>query len=206
MYRSPVMSCPYLTVALVSLTLFVMASCARPMHGARHATSCAQPSADDVHPFDSSATASFKGQYRITLVSDWEEEAGRAVTGTLALQSTDTLHQFYERGIMGQWRRSGNRVAWGWADIVPGKVTLPWSADPAARDPEHPGVLLHSTGRLELGVWRGLDGSSTTLMVRTVGPLGFAGTWNSDLGVAVIDKDGRQLANPHGHFCAESEQ
>jgi hypothetical protein len=83
-------------------------------------------------------------------------------------------------------------------------MTIPWVADPAARDPEHPGVLLHSSGALELGVWRGLDGSSTTLMVRTLSRRGFAGTWNSDLGIVAIHKEGRRLANPHGHFCAES--
>jgi hypothetical protein len=63
-------------------------------------------------------------------------------------------------------------------------------------------VLFHSNGLLELGVWRGLGGSTVSLMVRSASSTGFAGTWNSDLGIIVLIRDGRRLPNPHGHFCA----
>ena len=37
-----------------------------------------------------------------------------------------------------------------------------------SRKPLSPGVVLHSNGALEFGVWRGTDGASTTLTVRSV--------------------------------------
>jgi hypothetical protein len=127
------------------------------------------------------------------------------MTGQLTLQPTDTLHQFYEWSPLGRWHRTGNRPLWGWAQLRTANIDVPWTADPSSRDPDHPGVLVHSRGALELGVWRGADGSSTTLAIRTVSGSGFAGTWGSDLGIVVNIRDGRRLPNPHGHFCAHRE-
>jgi hypothetical protein len=81
-------------------------------------------------------------------------------------------------------------------------VTVPWTADPSSHDVDRPGVLLHATGRLELGVWRGFDGSSTNLAVLGVSPHGFSGRWSSDLGIVQIVEQGRVLPNPNGYFCA----
>ena len=133
-------------------------------------------------PFDSTLAASLPGYYRLTLVSDWEDEAGQAVSGTLVLQPTDTLHRFYERVFTGQWRRIGSRVAWGWSDIDLRGTSMASSAAPGGVDPDHPGVWVHSKGKLELGVWRGLDGSSTTLELKSVAREGFLGSWDSDVG------------------------
>jgi hypothetical protein len=135
------------------------------------------------------------------MVSDWEDERGRSTRGRLELRQTDTLHQFYEQTPFGR-RRRGNRLLWGWSQIDSKTPTIPWSADPASRDPEHPGVLVHASGALEFGVWRGLDGSSTTLKIERITDTGFSGIWGSDLGIMVFIRDGRELANPHGHFCA----
>jgi hypothetical protein len=156
----------------------------------------------DGRPFDSTTAGQLAGIYDLRLVSDWEQEAGRWTHGRLDLWPTDTLHQFYELGVIGRGRHSGNRPLWGTAQLPAKKISIPLTADPAARDPDHPGVLLHSNGSLELGVWRGFDGSSTTLHIDRVGALGFAGTWDSDLGIMVLMGDGRRLPNPHGHFCA----
>lgn len=166
---------------------------------------CSSIPAADQRPFDSTRALSLTGRYRLILVSDWEDEAGRSLSGELTLQPTDTLHHSFERTELGPWRRAGSRPLWGWADLRPGKIDVPWTADPASRDPDHPGVLLHSNGALELGVWRGLDGSSTTLGIRTVSTSGFAGAWSSDLGIAAYIRDGQRLPNPHGHFCAHRE-
>jgi hypothetical protein len=199
------MSCQHTRARIVALSLFAGAACFGPVHLGRKANRCDLAVSDSTQPFDSSSAAALAGRYRLTLISDWEDEAGHGASGTLTLQPTDTLHQFYEPIFTGRWRRSGNRPLWGWANLDPGNLTVPWEADPAARNPDHPGVLLHSNGALELGVWRGMDGSSTTLTVRTLSRRGFAGTWDSDLGIMVLIKDGRRLANPHGHFCAQRE-
>ena len=145
---------------------------------------------------------SLAGHYRLTVVSDWEDESGRAASGPLTLQPSDTLHQFYEHGFNRRWYRRGNRPLWGWAELRRKGVMIPWSADPASRDPEHPGVLVHSTGVMELGVWRGNDGSNVYLKIESVSPDGFAGTWSSSLSNVAMYKDGRRLPDPYGRFCA----
>jgi hypothetical protein len=167
---------------------------------------CAAMTAGTAQPFDSSLARGLAGTYRLTLVSDWEDEKGRQVRGRLTLQPTDTLHERYERILM---RRpvptTDRRPLWGWAQLKPKNVTVPLTADPASRDPDHPGVLLHANGTLELGVWRGLDGSSVALHLQSVSTNGFGGTWSSDLGIVGIWRDDRLLPNPHGHFCAFRE-
>jgi hypothetical protein len=191
----------------VGISLLTCVSCVHSLHLRRQSDPCERVgSAVGSQPFDSSAAVALAGRYRLTLVSDWEDEIGHVASGTVALQPTDTLHRFYERIFTGAWRRSGNRVLWGWAELDDGRVTIPSAADRTTRNPESPGVLLHADGALELGVWRGLDGSSTTLTVRTVSRDGFAGTWDSELGIMTLVKDGRRLPNPHGHFCAQREQ
>jgi hypothetical protein len=99
-------------------------------------------------------------------------------------------------------RRFGNRPLWGAAQIEFTHMTVPVGADPASRDPDHPGILLHTSGSLELGVWRGNDGSAVYLSIESVVPSGFAGKWSSDLGIMTLIHDGRRLPNPRGHFCA----
>lgn len=182
-----------------------IASCVGPFRFGGTGDPCAEARSTATQPFDSSSAATLAGRYRLYLVSDWEDEAGHVASARLTLLPTDTLHQRYEQVFTGRWRRHGNRVLWGWADLRSKGVSIPRSADPASRDPEHPGVLLHSNGRLELGVWRGFDGSSTTLGVRQISQRGFAGLWGSDLGIALLMRDGRVLENPHGHFCAVRE-
>lgn len=152
--------------------------------------------------FDSTRARTLAGDYDLILVSEWEREAGRSVRGRLHLEPTDSVHRSFETNILGRQRRVDDRPLWGWATLSSEAVSVPWTADPASHDPERPGVLLHSNGRLELGVWRGLDGSSTTLAVRSVTPVGFVGDWNSDLGIVRTVENGRVLANPHGYFCA----
>jgi hypothetical protein len=185
-----------------SLVLGLLAaSCAGRFSPFPHRDQCDASASSDGVPFDSTRAPSLAGQYRLTVVSDWEDERGRSARGKLTLQRTDTLHRFYE-SFGKRWYRKGNRPLWGWAELRRKDVMIPWTADPASHDPDHPGVLLHSSGGMELGVWRGFDGSSVDLEIRSVSPNGFAGTWSSDLGIVAMWKDGRRLPNPHGHFCA----
>ena len=187
---------------IVGLCIAAGVACTSVPHATSPTNPCPVDSTITTQPYDSAFVSRLAGEYRVTIVSDWEDEQGQQVTGRLVLQPTDTLHALHEQMFTGRWRRTDSRPLWGWAEVKPKNVTLPWSADPTSRDPEHPGVLFHSNGLLELGVWRGLDGSTVSLMVQSTSPTGFAGTWDSDLGIAVMTRDGRQLPNPHGHFCA----
>lgn len=188
-----------------ALCVLATFACAGVSRGGVRQDPCAAAAAGPMQAFDSTSSHRLAGKYRLTIVSDWEDEKGRQVTGSLMLQATDTLHELYERGFTSRGRRTDRRPLWGWAQLQPGNVSLPWGADPTSRDPDHPGVLFHSNGLLELGVWRGLDGSSVSLFVQSISPTGFAGTWDSDLGIAVLVRHGRLLPNPHGHFCALRE-
>jgi hypothetical protein len=152
-------------------------------------------------PFDSTTGRALAGTYDLILVSDWEDEAGRSTRGRLELWPTDSLHQFYESTPFGR-HRTGNRLLWGAAHVPEHGLTIPWTADPASRDPDHPGVLVHASGVLELGVWRGMDGSSVSLKIERIAQAGFGGTWDSELGIAALFDGTRRLPNPHGHFCA----
>lgn len=160
------------------------------------------PAPTNAVAFDSARAPALAGDYDLILVSEWEREAGRSVRGRLHLEPTDSVHRSFEMNFMGRRRRVDDRPLWGWATLSSNAVSVPWTADPASRDPEHPGVLLHSNGQLEFGVWRGLDGTTATLAVRFVTSTGFGGDWNSDLGIVRIVENGRVLANPHGYFCA----
>jgi hypothetical protein len=159
------------------------------------------PSPGKAAAFDSSRAVALAGDYDLLLVSTWEREAGQSLRGQLHLEPTDSLHRSYEQ-TLGRQRRVDDRPLWGWATLSSKAISVPWSADPASHDPEHPGVLLHSTGRLELGVWRGMDGSSTNLVVQSLTAVGFAGRWSSDLGIVQVIENGRLLGNPNGYFCA----
>lgn len=159
------------------------------------------PSTTSTVAFDSSRALALAGEYDLMLVSSWEREAGESARGRLHLEPTDSLHRSYEQ-TLGRQRRVDERPLWGWATLSSKAISVPWSADTASRDPEHPGVLLHATGRLEFGVWRGFDGSATTLVVQSLSPAGFVGRWSSDLGIVQVVENGRVLGNPNGYFCA----
>ena len=119
----------------------------------------------------------------------------------MTLQVADTLHQFYER-FGKRWARVRNHPLWGWSDIQRKHMLIPWSAEPSSRDPDHPGVFVSSSGVMELGVWRGMDGSNVYLKIESVSSNGFRGTWTSELSMVALVKDGRRLSTPSGHFCA----
>jgi hypothetical protein len=182
----------------VFLTLCVVAGCSPRLF---HRDAACSPAPTYAVAFDSAQAPALAGDYDLMLVSEWEHEAGRSVRGRLHLEPTDSVHRSFEQGF-GRQRRVDVRPLWGWATLSSKTLSVPWSADPASQNPEHPGVLLHSNGQLEFGVWRGLDGSSTNLAVQFVTPAGFAGHWGSDLGIVQIVENGRVLGNPHGYFCA----
>jgi hypothetical protein len=155
----------------------------------------------DLRPFEPTRSRALAGTYALTVVSEWEDDAGRSVSGRLELLLTDSVHRFSELGAF-RPRRTDDRPLWGWAELPSDDIDLPVGADPASRWPDNPGVLFHANGHIELGVWRGMDGSSVNLKVDRVSPAGFAGVWGSDLGIMIYIDKGRRLPNPFGHFCA----
>lgn len=152
--------------------------------------------------YDSTRAEVLAGRYDLVLVSDWEELKGKHARGRLVLQPTDTLRRFYVPRLTGGWHRSGNRPLWGWAEIDVDAVNAGSSGNPRSHDPDAPGVLLDSDGSLELGVWRGNDGFSTTLTIERVSSHAFSGRWTTSLGILYMVRDGRRLPNPNGTFCA----
>jgi hypothetical protein len=180
--------------------LLSLTSACIPHIGARDRPCELSPAAGT--PFDSTRAGELQGEYDLILVSTWASETGESLRGRLHLEPTDTLHRFHERSPFGS-RPVSARPLWGWAAFPPPHINVPWGADPASHDPDHPGVLVHAPGHIELGVWRGLDGSSVTLRVERVTPAGFSGRWGSDLGdIRATDENGRVLPNPNGYFCA----
>jgi hypothetical protein len=73
----------------------------------------------------------------------------------------------------------------------------------ASKDLDRPGGVW-TRGALRLGDLDVLDGTGEVLTVTHIGPSGFRGEWQSDLGIAVIvdSATNRALPNPGGYFCA----
>ena len=185
------------TVVMLTLTL----SCATL--GRSSSDPCGSAPSALGRRFDSTTATRLAGRYRLTLIEESDEGPADRASAALVLLPTDSLHRFYETAAFAGTRRRGDRPLWGWTDFSPKNAFFPHAADPNSRSPDHPGVLVHSTGLLELGVWRGLDGSSTSLTITQVSDRGFRGTWASDQGLIYVNgADGRRLPNPHGHFCA----
>ncbi|CAN5766538.1 hypothetical protein BH20GEM1_BH20GEM1_20770 [soil metagenome] len=163
---------------------------------------CGAREAGNARSFDKSRPEVLVGRYGLTMVSAWEEAAGR-----------------WSRGELEIWRTPGGKIQ-GASNIdldsleVPGHpIDDPFpetlgSGDLASRDTLSPGLVYDSFGGvlgLLLASVLGADRSQSWLEVDSLSDGGFWGRWDSDLGmVSLADKDGRILANPHGTFCAVS--
>ena len=166
---------------------------------------CAARESGNARPFDKSRPEVLVGQYELTMVSAWEEAAGR-----------------WSRGKLEIWRTPGGKVQ-GASDIdldslrVPG-VSLDepepdWyldSGDLASRDTLSPGLVYASSGIdfhggfLLSPVWLADFAAMSMLVVDSLSDRGFWGRWNSDIGWTSYDEEGRILPNPYGTFCATS--
>ena len=90
--------------------LLLCSACAGRM---RHSTDpCDRSQLGVQAAYDSSKASSLAGDYRLTIVSDWEDDAGKFVDGKLVLQLNDTLHRRYERIFTGTLRRVDDRPLW----------------------------------------------------------------------------------------------
>jgi hypothetical protein len=133
------------------------------------------------------------GDYEVTLVSTWEELAGTITSGRLRLRPASGPAR--DRGI----------TLIGAASVPLSPVGAVANGDLTSLNPSAPGAVVSGL-RIEIGVCplRMVCGDiqSTLLTVDWIGAHGFGGRWTTDLGFLVVIRDGKQLPNPGGYFCA----
>lgn len=173
-------------------------------HAARPAPPEATAACADLEsgaPFDSAHVRELAGEYELTMV-DTVSRRGRPLLsrGWLRLWAQDSARSL--RGPFGPMPAGGGRerpLAGAFRRTPPD--TGAWARRLASEDPDHPGALW-MFGRLRLGEYDVLDGVGDDLRVRWVSGVGFAGAWQTDLGIGIaIDRTGRAFY-PGGYFCA----
>lgn len=155
------------------------------------------------HRFDTTHVRDLVGEYDLVLVvttRGWSRASEHR--GELVLWPQDSVHS--HRGALGAFppgRGLERPIAGSFVAAAP-DTDSSWRRM-ASSDRNHPGVMW-IRGRLRLGDYDGLDGAGEDLVPTHVGPEGFRGRWQSDLGiVAIIDTaTHRRLPNPSGYFCA----
>jgi hypothetical protein len=186
---------------IILSALVALSSCSSaPVN--RSAAVCAARKAPNARTFDKARPEVLVGRYEFTMVSAWEEAAGR-----------------WSRGELEIWQTPGGKVQ-GSSDIdldslmVPGQTrrdpSAEWlgSGDLLSRDTLNAGLVYHSLraayteAHFLLAPIVTADGSQSWLEVDSLSDMGFWGRWDSDLGLISIVKEGRILPNPHGTFCA----
>jgi hypothetical protein len=216
-----------LAAALVStLGCARAAALAAPMS----ATPCRITVPSTARKFNEAEAVPLAGEYRLTLVSTWLEDAGRTTEGHLSLWVADTLRRFYEpqyltiydstqppekrlstsRVVLDsivRWDRSGyDRPLLGALEIDLQPVSAPAEAHLASRDPNEPGARLEGRELHLTPVRLGLvstDASFTTLRINAVDDRAFYGRWTTDFGLGRLSRNGRIVPNPSGYFCAQ---
>lgn len=136
------------------------------------------------------------GKYKFVTVATSSGLDRTPVVGDLTLEAADTLQRFYERRLSG-WVRNGDRPLVG---------ELTWHYDDGNVKTESV-VVQRSSGDTELIT--GVCGNCADAMLRyyritVLRAGGFAGTWHDpQTGIGrVVDRAGRELPDPEGHFCA----
>lgn len=146
------------------------------------------------------AATGLGGEYTLRLIATSGAKRGAAAQGRLALMSQDSARRRLE--LPGGSHDTTYRFPlYGTAEVDFDSVGAVVPGDAASPDPLRPGVLvIERPGRVMLRVgseanqWglRRFDGGYTALQVRRVTAQGFAGTWQSGVG----------LEQSGGHFCA----
>ena len=150
---------------------------------------------DGVAP-DSTAVAGLAGLFRLLTVNTAPGYDGYVGRGGLRLAPTDTLERYYVTDLLSgapRRRAAGERP-------LAGAYEAPDHAYRDTAEVEWGG----EGGRLYVGCRRCLDGSPTGYRIDWVSPGGFGGRWeNAQSGIGVaVDRRGRRLPNPSGHYCA----
>jgi len=157
------------------------------------------------------------------MTSEWEDERGKTVYGTLELWVPDTLFQYYEpswyakfdpksprlrllpRDSLTTWIKSTPwRPLIGAVEIDLKAVSAPAGNRLSSRDPFEPGIRMEGANLQpeppRIGFVQ-LDGNGTALTIERKSSRGFSGKWTTYF-FGVIVRNGRELPNPHGTFCA----
>ena len=167
--------------------------------GGRSGGSCTPPPSAPLVPFAPSRAIALAGTYDFTLVADLGPRTGHAAHGIIHLANTDTLRRYYTNSLGQGWRRRGDRPLFGWGELR-GNVGLATAGTPlASRDSALPGVVasldsLHGGLRFMLGYRPMLDGGFNELIVTSSNVAGFAGRWESSVGITTY--------RAAGFFCA----
>jgi hypothetical protein len=223
---------PSVSAALCAIALTSALGCVRtPPESALGTTACPATAPSTARPFEPSQALELAGEFRLTLVSQWLDEAGRVAQGRLMLWPTDSLRRYHEPRFLTlydstptpsggvllratrvnmdsivRWERSGdNGPLFGALEMDLDSVSAPAEDYLASRNPNQPGARLVGRDiRLTpppLGVMQN-DGSSTTLTIHATDTRGFYGRWTTDFGFGRISRNGRIVPNPSGFFCA----
>jgi hypothetical protein len=183
---------------LSALALTAALSCAPGPFAAKR-TRCDVPPTQALVPFAPRTAEALAGEYRLVLVSQVGPRSGKSSSGDLHLARNDTLHRYYLNAL-GGWRRRGDRPLYGWAELR-GDVGLATAGTPLeSRGSDQPGVAtdldsLVEGFRLRLGYRLMFDGGWNELKVTRVSHSGFAGRWESSVGMTNY--------RAAGYFCAE---
>ncbi len=202
-------------------TFTMVVGCASLNPRSKSAGVCPPPAASK--PFALREALALAGKYELTMASEWEDQRGRAVRGHLELWAPDTLFQHYEpdwyarydptspglrllpKDSITRWTKG---YVWrpliGVIDIDLRALSLPTSGRLQSRDPFEPGVRVEGSelqiAPLRLGFVK-FDGNSTALTIERTWAGGFSGKWKES-GWGVMVRNGREVADPSGTFCA----
>jgi hypothetical protein len=177
--------------------LIVLAGCS----GANAGQSNPQPCAPVEAPAADVSSEGLDGEFNLRLVATAGLQRGTTAGGKLELMPQDTAYRHLELAD-GSSDTLYTLPLYGTAAVDFASVGAVTPGDPESEDPASPGVLvIERSGRVMLRVGslanargvRRFDGGFTALQVQQVTEDGFAGTWQSGVG----------LEQSGGHFCAD---
>jgi hypothetical protein len=177
--------------------VFLLAGCGGANAGQADPQACAPVVVPEASTLDASRLA---GDYLVRLVADTGAKRGATTEGRLQLMPQDSALRRLELPD-GSYSSTYTFPFYGTAGVDFAAVGAVTPGDPTSADPASPGVLvIERPGQVMLRVGseanrrgvRRFDGAFTVLRVQQVTAEGFAGTWESGVG---LDQSG-------GHFCA----
>lgn len=166
--------------------------------------SCASLAARADAPFDSTTARSLAGHYRLAMISESVDQFNKSVSGPLELRPTDAAHETATApNQAGTLARFDRLLLWGSATLPARGITIPWVYNPSSTDPNRPGLVVHSSGDVDLGGLRPDGNPAVSMHIQSVTRDGFSGTWTSvPSGTLPVDAHGKPVPVPHGRFCA----
>ena len=150
--------------------------------------------------FDVTRPERLAGSYELLIVGANETARASRDSGRLTLWVQDSVRR--TRSGFGQFPPGWGRPLAAAYESEPRDTSSIWWRRRASRDLDRPGGILQRA-TLRIGDVDVLDGTGNNLVILNADSSGFRGRWRADLGIAVvIDRDGRELPDPAGYFCA----